>query len=190
MRFVYDITGVGWAVGYIEINGQKCEFSPGYLSDALGDLMEAVLDIISGNGQFGDPFPSSHFTWYEEPIKKHWMIVGLNESEIKVTIISKDSTDPTYEEVEMDTTCGIFEFANEVVQAAEELLRKHGLIGYKMTWHDKDFPITTYLRVKYYLSHTGLFPSKEVKEGRREYSVTRLEDELEILYKALWDVTK
>lgn len=44
MKFIYRLTGIGWAE--IEINSRKYFSFPSYLSEPLIDLLEGLVSII------------------------------------------------------------------------------------------------------------------------------------------------
>lgn len=46
MKFQYILNGSGWAKGFIEINSQSCEFNPSYLTNALGDLLDSLVELL------------------------------------------------------------------------------------------------------------------------------------------------
>lgn len=47
MKFHYILNGSGWAKGFIEINSQRCEFNPSYLTNTLGDLLDSLVELLT-----------------------------------------------------------------------------------------------------------------------------------------------
>ncbi|WP_172463510.1 hypothetical protein [Priestia endophytica] len=47
MKFNYDLSGHGWANGFIEMNSKRFEFRPSYLTDAFGDLLRSLVSLLT-----------------------------------------------------------------------------------------------------------------------------------------------
>ncbi|NEW04895.1 hypothetical protein GK047_02540 [Paenibacillus sp. SYP-B3998] len=65
MKFVYELTGSGWADGFIEIESNNVRFTASYLTDALDDLLRCLISIIP----VCVPYPQNKtvFEFEEEP---------------------------------------------------------------------------------------------------------------------------
>ncbi|WP_171681569.1 hypothetical protein [Paenibacillus planticolens] len=46
MEFKYELCGAGWADGLIEINTNTEYFSASFLSDALYDMLKALISLL------------------------------------------------------------------------------------------------------------------------------------------------
>lgn len=184
MKFEYKLNDVGWADTRIEINSQVCFHSVSYISNALGDLLEKFFLIIPGCVPADELCEEVSFDWHSEPGGIQWTLSQVNEEEIRVKIIGyphifeKDASAGT---VEIDTVCNIFDFAQQLCGALDELLKIHGIVGYKQTWILYEFPLSDYLRLKDFLCSRQMTYNKVFIDGWREVYTSNLKEELEVL---------
>lgn len=154
MIFSYTLDGYGWATAKIEINNEKCELGPSYLTDALGDILNNLVYLIPpcSEDYKKDNF---NFFWDEEGSIVNWNITSINKDTIHVLIKRfcgtpddyKCEDDPTL----IDTTCSLNEFIHELIKSCDLILKDHGFVGYKTMWNTAEFPISSYLTLKSYL---------------------------------------
>jgi hypothetical protein len=80
MKFQYILNGSGWAEGFIEINSQRCEFNPSYLTNALGDLLDSLVELLTyePNPKI-KKFNTVFFDWNEEPNGLEWVLTRLED---------------------------------------------------------------------------------------------------------------
>jgi hypothetical protein len=159
LRFEYKLTGAGWARGYIEIDSKKCSLTAGYLTDALGDLLEALLDL---NPLYTDATYLKHgryFEWNAEPDGVQWHLRKLNEEKMLIKITYYEDID-LYEgeRVELNAECLYDEFLTEVLREAGLILKEYGIVGYKENWIEHEFPLSTFLQLKHYLDTKTQYP--------------------------------
>ncbi len=113
-------------------------------------------------------------------------LVDNSDLKVKVQrIIEIDNNSQEKKKVEIDTSCNYYEFLNLVIEAAEKLLIKHGLVGYKSTWYNHDFPIASFIRLKHYLLTQEKFMVNEVNEGYKAYSKSNILAELKFLHELI-----
>ncbi|MEH7309033.1 hypothetical protein [Neobacillus drentensis] len=68
MQFEYKLQGAGWANFNIEINSKSFSFSPGYLTDALGGILNAIKEIHPlFDTEYDYKEYGSYYTWDAEP---------------------------------------------------------------------------------------------------------------------------
>lgn len=148
MQFKYSLAGAGWAEGFIEINSQKCVFSPSYLTDAFGDLLRSLIDLLNGE-------KSEIFLWDEEPRGLKWKLTLQDNKTLYLTITEYMDTAENIDEEEgvivVNTTCSFHGFIKMVIKEAEQILLKYGIVGYHESWIEHEFPLSSYLQLKYFL---------------------------------------
>lgn len=61
-------------------------------------------------------------------------------------------------------------------------MKKHGFVGYKNTWCRQDFPISSFLKLKYYLNNQATYPTfKGLKDIDVDLEKSDLEQELQLI---------
>lgn len=60
------------------------------------------------------------------------------------------------------------EFLGEVISVAQNILFKYGIVGYKEMWIEHNFPLSEFLKLKYYLEHKSEFPLIRKNKGSEE----------------------
>lgn len=153
MKFEYKLDGSGWAEGFIELSSQRCYFTPSYLSDALGDLLNALVSLLI-NEPDSNQFNTFSFIWEEEPACLEWLLT--REENENVTLIIKKYYDIYSNKKEkgsvlINATCRISDFITEILRETDSLLLYHGIVGYKESWINHEFPLSNYLKLKHYL---------------------------------------
>ncbi len=151
MKFKYELSASGWADGFIEINSNVAYFAASYLSDALNDLLKALISIIPDISHFF--VTSSQFEIHEEPGGTVWKMHRIDKDQMNIEIVSfqdllrrKDSV------VDLNETCSLIGFAKVVVYALDLVLKQLGQDGYKEKWVNHDFPIEYYLKLKSFVT--------------------------------------
>ncbi|MDD9271733.1 hypothetical protein ACFPES_32340 [Paenibacillus sp. GCM10023248] len=147
MKFEYELTGIGWADGCIEINSSTVHFAASYITDALYDMLKAVNSLVPEVSPF--PVSMAQFEWNEEPGGTVWTLSKINVNSLRVQIKSyEDLRNKKNQVIELDETCSIHEFIRTIAQTLDMLLRKYGREGYKEKWVNFDFPMDNYLKLK------------------------------------------
>lgn len=194
MTFKYELQFHGWAIGFIEVNNQKCEFTVSHLDrNALGYLLEAITNIIrvnSGeviaiiNEKTGEGIKEFTFTWDEEGTLKKWKLKALNNNMMEIKI---ENSDECYENIntEINTTCNVIDLLKKIISALDLLLIKHGLVGYFEMW-GYEFPLGLYIKLKHYLE-TGKFYSaiKLYDDNNREYKKSDIIEDITFISKVI-----
>jgi len=144
----YRLTGVGWAKCTIAADGRDCTVSASYLSDALGNLVLAAATVMADAHSISIGFD-------EEPGEYRWSIVRTGNSVVEVKILSFGDLWGNQPDAEGEPllafSCTPLEFGRAVRDAADAVLKEHGLPGYKERWVRYDFPtkqldlLTSYL---------------------------------------------
>ena len=161
MKFDYELTGIGWAEVNIEIQDKIYFSSPSYLSEPLVDLLEGLLSIIPGCVPDDELKTKNTFKWFQEPAVDKWTLELKKDFNLKILIESFEDEFTCNGKLEFDVTCNLLDFLNEFIKSIEQLLIKHGIVGYKNTWYGQEFPISSYLRLKYYLNSKTAYPTQK-----------------------------
>jgi hypothetical protein len=132
----YWLTGSGWAACTVRADGYDCKLSASYLSDALGKLVLAATMVLAGAHSVSVGFD-------EEPGEYRWSIIRTDNDTVLVNILSFSDLWSNQADADgtllLSASCAPLEFGKAVSEAAEDVLKKHGLPGYKERWC-YDFP--------------------------------------------------
>lgn len=183
MKFEYKLQGAGWANFNIEINSQSFSFSPGYLTDALGGILNAIKEIhplFDTEGDYKER--GSYYTWDAEPDILEWNLKYIGNEKILINLTHFDG------EVEdgvvvLNEECPYDVFLKEVLREVELILVEYGIVGYKEMWVDNEFPLSTFLELKFYLENKKRFPIAKNIVGYKETRKSDLKFELDFINK-------
>jgi hypothetical protein len=138
VKLQYELDGLGWATCTVEADGQQVKTSASYLSDALGDLTNAVASMLRG-----EPEATAFFA--EEPGEYQWQFKRQGPDRFQVRILASPWLAGQGRGVELrpifDVECPIRTFARVLVSELQRLLEKHGEAGYRELWVLYDFPL-------------------------------------------------
>ena len=182
MKFTYELEDIGWASAYIEVNNSTKYFSVSYLTDALKALLEGIMSLPECAPQ-DELKKHITFEWHAEPGGSLWNITALNKDQLQITIESYEDLDNKIgRKITLDEKCNKIDFINCIIQEASKILKQYGLVGYRETWYEHDFPISSYLKLKYYLITGKKFQVEHIERyPYNEYSRSELEKELILL---------
>jgi len=151
MEFEYNLSGTGWADVEISFPSGSYYCDVSYLSDALGDFLLSLLELNPQCVPDDELKNKTSCVWYEEP--------GGTEFSFKRSGKKLDIKVISYEDIELKINKKtIFnervlydDFVFIVIKQVDYLLKKHGLVGYKETWYNYEFPISSFLKLKHYI---------------------------------------
>lgn len=184
MEFKYELTGTGWATCEIRIENQIHKYEAGYLTDALGNFLNALLKI---NPLYTEKVYLKHganFFFDNEPSGTDWHLKYLGNDKMLLEVTTY--TDISFSEdpkLEIQIECSYDEFLLQVVKEAEKLLKEYGIVGYKEMWVEHEFPLSAFLMLKFYLNTKTKFPIEYNKVGFNETYKSSLKMELDYLSK-------
>ncbi|TFB12916.1 hypothetical protein E3U55_16935 [Filobacillus milosensis] len=185
MKFEYKLSGLGWADGLIEANSQTYNFNISYLSDGLGDFLTALMELNQYCVPEDEVKVQTSCTWHAEPSGTE-LILKLSDKMLNIKMISYDDIDlKLSKQIEIDTSVSYYEFLFIVIERLDFLLKKHGLIGYRDTWYEHDFPISSYLKLKQYLISKSSFHTETFVELGYEMEKSDINEEMKLLMKYL-----
>jgi hypothetical protein len=128
------------------LHGDKCYEMPGisYLSDALGDMAQATVSLMTGAD-------SAIFSFQDEPGEWRWVLqrgeadslsIRIYRSEINFAWKLKPVVEVFYCE------CVVLDFVGQVFAILHTILKEHGVEGYKQRWRNFEFPIAVYQKLQ------------------------------------------
>jgi hypothetical protein len=137
VAFTYVLTGTGWAAATVEIDGNVATITASYLSDALDDLLRAVVNVTRG-------IPENSFSFLEEPGEYRWDLRRVDEDQLSITITWFDDWQQLRElpgKNVFEGTCRLRTFAGAVYDSCKRLLDRLGPDGYLEKWVNHEFPL-------------------------------------------------
>ncbi|WP_342041938.1 hypothetical protein [Bacillus sp. OTU2372] len=184
MEFQYRLTGAGWAQCELEINSKKYSFSAGYLTDSLGDFLKTLLNINPLYTEEVYIENGAQFFWDEEPRGAEWHFRYLGDDKMLLEITEYEDVSSSLEpKIILQTECSYDEFLSKVMSEADRILNEYGIVGYKEMWYEHEFPLSSFLKLKYYIKNNSKFPLENRKAGYKEIYKSNLKMELSILNK-------
>jgi hypothetical protein len=183
MKFTYQLNNIGWADVYLNIGDSEISIFPSYLSEPLIDLVRSLELLLPECTPADEVRSVVQFEWDSEPAIHYWRIEKKSQGKVQIEIMCyKDGIKSTPGELEFKEECDLNQFITEVVHSLEALLKEHGIIGYRKQWCAQDFPISSYLQLKYYLLHKSSFPVKiNNPDEWIEKIESKLNEELELI---------
>src|SRR5690242_11261793 len=112
MKFNYYLKGYGWAKVLIEVDSNKLEFTPSYLTDAFGDLLRSLVSLLIHEEE------DATVIWNEEPSEIEWTFVRKNNDDLSIKITVYEDTYETGKakgKVLLDTNCLFIDFVKKVI---------------------------------------------------------------------------
>lgn len=142
----YRLTGAGWAQCDVTIGTDRVNTSASYLSDALGELANAIVDIKNGAIK-------STARFEEEPGEYCW-IFHRNDDQLRLLILwfheyRYNNDHDEKGDVVLDAECSLASFLQAFVAALKQILKEHGGVkGYKRKWIGHSFPTEAYNKLR------------------------------------------
>ena len=141
----YKLTGSGWAECALQIDDQGIVTTASYLSDALGSLLQSVVDLLQEQAEATASFD-------EEPGEYRWRFQHIDAQHIALRILWFDELwSRALDEkgqVVFEAKCRLRTFAGAVLSASQQLLAEHGFDSYKAQWVEYDFPLALQEKLK------------------------------------------
>jgi hypothetical protein len=147
VTFTYRLTGFGWSESTLVIGEHRAMLTASYLSDALGELLGAVVRIVEG-----EPEATASFT--EEPGEFRWRMFRVGSDRLLVRILDfagiwGNRLDEEGKPI-LEGECRLRTFAGAVLSASQRLLEEHGCEGYREKWRH-EFPLSRQEKLQHLL---------------------------------------
>lgn len=179
MEFLYELSGQGWASGYIAIKDQeKVHFTCSYTSEGISELLFRLYQLAADIPHYEmDPNP---MFWDEEPDGTCWSLkrIGENDLLIHVGYLHEDSGE---REILINEQINFWEFVSIVMKQADILLQRQGFIGYAEAWGN-EFPLSSYLRLKSLMEDEEMLSKESGNQAVQTNGMSDLQRELTWLH--------
>lgn len=185
MVFTYVLRSVGWADVHLKINNSEIYMDASYLSEPLIDLVRAVELLIPECVEEDELKDTVKFDYDSEPAIHRWTLIKKDETNImiRITLFIDGITDGQGEDV-FNEECNLDEFIKLLVIQMENLLKKHGLVGYRKQWNAQDFPVSSYLQLKNYIKSKDKFPIIVLNPDEWNEEInSKIKDEIEMMFR-------
>ena len=142
VTLVYKLDEAGWASATLVTPTKGVAFGPSYLSDALGDLVRAVVGIANAR-RSRPPFVfEQRVEWFGEPVGLDLIFETQQDGSVRLQLVEMpdESHRRTGRQVIFDDQIDFEIFAHSVYGQASQILQVHGADGYKERWKLHDFP--------------------------------------------------
>lgn len=125
--------GAGWADARLEVGGNAVEMGPSYVTDALGDLLRAVLALTQGAADVS-------VSWDEEGTWVVWRF-ALDAGNVRLHVDVRGQDGPAAER-QLSGVVRRDALVRVVAREARAVLDEHGEEGYLRRWSD-EYPFPT-----------------------------------------------
>jgi hypothetical protein len=148
LEFTFALTGLGWAQATITDLSNRSSLTASYLSDALGNLLDATISIATQDGH-------AEFVWEEEPGEYRWQLDrgnGVVKLEIHAADFPADWDDELDEDgpppLVFQTTVTPLVFTHAIAAGERRALNRHGEAQYERQWGQFPFPTASLERLE------------------------------------------
>jgi hypothetical protein len=138
----YTLVGRGWADCTVEVDGRAAHLTASYLSDALGDLIRSMSDLLRGDAE-------STVSFADEPGEYRWRLKRHPPDRValRITRLTRWGSGEDGEVV-LKGECRLRTLAGAVLAAAQQVIREHGEEGYLRIWVNHPFPVEQHAELK------------------------------------------
>lgn len=141
VRFDFNLASdaPGWADPVVEVNGAVVRMTVGWSSDALGDLLNSLIELLNGGG-------AARCAWEQEPGRWIWEFLRLNVTDVRLRLIfHRDAYgslpsdfDP---ETQTEAVLPLARLIEAFSSGARRCLDPAGPEGYMQQWREHPFPV-------------------------------------------------
>ena len=135
MKFRYRLQGAGWAYAEISDHGRRITVDASYLSDALGDLLSALVDLTRGAR-------TAMCSWAEEPEVVRWIFTTRYDGILCTVrrVPDEKATPDRYGTVVFSTVRPLPRLVAAITEEAAAVRERYGEGGYERRWQAGPFP--------------------------------------------------
>src|SRR5262245_13892719 len=127
----YTLIGTGWAECTVIIGKLQATITASYLSDALADLLGAVIRVVEGEAEATASFA-------EEPGEYRWRLIRIEPDRLLVRILEFPrlwGNRPDEEgKLVLHAECRLRTFARAILSTSQRVLEEYGIAGYREKW--------------------------------------------------------
>lgn len=137
VTFTYELTGTGWADCEFQVNGHTVTLTASYLTDALEDLVSAVVALMLGH-------PRAVATFTEEPGQYRWILEAQPGDTVRIRVLEYLSgwgdVPDERGRVMLDDVSPVADLGAAVLGGADAVLARYGAQGYHERWVQHEYP--------------------------------------------------
>src|SRR5262249_49752251 len=138
VAFTYELVGRGWASCSLEVGNQRVTLTASYLSDALGELLAAIIAMVRGASR-------TTASLAEEPGEHVWVFESPTKGRVRIRIFEfrdrwRGRTSETGGHLVFDADCRLRALLPAMMRAVDRLHEKWGDAGYLAEWGNFSFP--------------------------------------------------
>ena len=145
MQLLYQLGGDGWACARFSDGAHCREMGVSYLSDGLGDMARAALQLLRGNREVS-------FSFQDEPGEHRWTLSRGEADSLRVRIFwsqhNFNERFPGRANEVFACHCAVLDFVGQVAHVLQTLLIQEGIDGYKFRWKNHEFPLATFNEIR------------------------------------------
>jgi hypothetical protein len=145
MQLVYKLAGAGWADARISNTSVYRDMAVSYLSDALGAMARAALQLLRGARE-------ASFSFQDEPGEHRWILSRGEADSLRIRILwFEDNFSPRPQERGTEVfgcDCAVLDFVGQVSSVLQTLLADEGIDGYIRRWQSDEFPVDTFAEIQ------------------------------------------
>jgi hypothetical protein len=153
VEFTYRLVGLGWAEARLVDGAASATITASYLSDALADLLEAVVGLLAGADE-------TRCCWAEEPGQYRWIFQRYGRRVDLDVLWFDDDYNPEIDfrgadehgKLVFSTQQSLSVLAAAIADGAGLVLAEYGEEGYLEQWHLYPFPTEALVQVQTLLS--------------------------------------
>ena len=182
--FSYKLYGPGWAVASLQVEDQKMISEVSYVEDALGDLARGLRCCKENLCDEEERQNLFLVEFHEEPGGTELLFEFTDADTLKIQCTKfEDLLNREFQVETWTTEVSWLEMTKKLVEEMEKILLEHGIIGYKETWVEHDFPLVDFLWLKHFLLNSSPVELKILygENGHREVVASNAKDELKLL---------
>lgn len=153
ITFTYRLTGSGWSEATLGDGAETVTLDGvSYLSDALRDLIGAVLVLLDGGKR-------AEFSWFTEPGEFAWLLTN-HKQVFSIRVTRFKDWEAFRDKYDRGKTifkgrCALKQFSKSVLAQLDELCATIGPDGYQEQW-GSSFPVDEYQQLRARLSASEL----------------------------------
>src|SRR5262249_43013035 len=134
MKVRFKIEEGGWARAWAEHDGVAFPMEVSYISDSLGDLVRAALEVLRGR--------PAEFFWNKEPGSYHWRLHVVEPGHISVQIdeLPNEFLDGDRPQISGDDRFVAVVASNEFAVAILEAMDSVSPSLYNRSWEEYSYP--------------------------------------------------
>lgn len=187
IKFDYILESCGWAQVFFEIAGNKFEYQASYTYCTLDQIFNMAVYVLDHPAKEGF---NNHFFIIDEEWRKIVInfLFEIGQNRIaNFKIIEKMEGKDNADKIVYTDTIDYFQFIQQAITSATNILRNFGLTGYSINWGEYDFPLTAYLRTLDFFEdyHNLDFITMYDYQYKCGHLRTNIHDEIKLLCKYL-----